>query len=261
MARRVARASSFSSSLAIRAGGPGCPRGAAIFVSVRRKAEAALVIFARAPQLGRVKTRLVPPLTARQALAFHIACLESTARLAASLSRTIDTWLYLTPAKSARLRLRLPFSIRSARQRGADLGKRLEKAFAQRSRGGAARVVVIGSDSPALSRSLLLRGFAALSRAPAVLGPAHDGGFYLIGLRVRAQKIKSLLDGVEWGGPRAFRQVRAHLQTAGLRVALLPRLYDVDTADDLVRLRNNLRRNRQHHLRPLRDWFRGVGPD
>lgn len=228
-------------------------------MSVGRKTSAALVIFARAPRLGRVKTRLMPPLSSREALAFHVACLESTARLAASLPRTIEAWLYLTSGESARHQLRLPSSIRPSRQRGADLGKRLERAFKERSRAGAERVVVIGSDSPTLSRRLLLQAFAALVQAQAVLGPARDGGFYLIGLRVRGREIEGLLDGVEWGGPRAFRHVRARLRQAGLRVALLPESYDVDTAADMDRLRRDMRRSRQRYLMPLRDWFQRVG--
>lgn len=217
------------------------------------------MIFARAPRLGRVKTRLVPPLSSRQALAFHIACLESTTRLAATLPHAIETWLYLTSGPSARHPLRLPSSIQPGRQRGTDLGKRLKRAFKERSRAGAERVVVIGSDSPTLSRRVLLQAFAALGRAQAVLGPARDGGFYLIGLRVRGQEIEGLLDGVEWGGPQAFRQVRARLLAAGLRVALLPEFYDVDTAADLNRLGRDLGRSRQQHLKPLRAWSRRFG--
>ena len=129
----------------------------------------------------------------------------------------------------------------------------------ERSRAGAERVVVIGSDSPTLSRRLLLRAFAALRRAQAVLGPARDGGFYLIGLRVRGQEIEGLLDGVAWGGPQAFREVRVHLLAAGLRVALLPESYDVDTAADLNRLACALRRSRRRHLKPLNTWFQRLG--
>ncbi|MGH9804538.1 MAG: TIGR04282 family arsenosugar biosynthesis glycosyltransferase, partial [Candidatus Acidiferrales bacterium] len=117
---------------------------------VRRQPRAALVVFARAPQLGRVKTRLVPPLTPPQAHSFHIACIESTARLAASLPRSIEKWLYLTTEPVAGRRPRLPSSIRMGSQRGSDLGRRLEHAFRERQRAGAERAVVIGSDSPML---------------------------------------------------------------------------------------------------------------
>lgn len=217
------------------------------------------MIFARSPQLGRVKTRLAPSLSPRQALAFHVACLESTARLAASLPHSVEKWLYLTPGTPTAPRLRLPASLRFVRQRGRDLGTRLERAFQERRRAGAERVVVIGTDSPVLPPRLLLRAFAALGRAQAVLGPARDGGFYLIGLRLRRSKLRGLFNAVQWGGRRAFRQVRARLRAAGLRVALLPQFYDVDTPSDLARLARDLRRSRSPRLGPLRAWVRRFG--
>ena len=218
------------------------------------------MIFARAPQLGRVKTRLVPPLTPRSALAFHIACLESTAHLAASLPRRIEKWLYLTSGPTAAHRgLGLPSSLRIGKQFGSNLGKRLERTFRDRFRGGAERVVVIGTDSPLLSSGRLRQAFSALERAQAVLGPARDGGFYLIGLRAWRGRIEGLFAGVEWGGPRAFLHVRARLRAAGLRVALLPPSYDVDTAAELAHLKRDLQRSRKRHLAPLRAWLRRTG--
>ena len=224
---------------------------------MRRQPRDALIIFARAPQLGRVKTRLAPPLSARQALSFHVACLESTAHLAASLPPSIEKWLYLTSGAAAgRRQLRLPISIRMGRQRGSDLGKRLERALREQQRAGAGSVVVIGSDSPMLSLRRLRYSFSAVTRSQAVLGPARDGGFYLMGLALPGLKLRGLFDGVDWGGPRAYRQMRARLQSAGLRLALLPPSYDVDTPSDLARLARDMRRSRSQHLAPLRAWFR-----
>ncbi|MGH9805538.1 MAG: TIGR04282 family arsenosugar biosynthesis glycosyltransferase, partial [Candidatus Acidiferrales bacterium] len=198
----------------------------------------------------------VPPLTPPQAHSFHIACIESTARLAASLPRSLEKWLYLTSGPAAGSRLRLSSSIRIGRQRGSDLGRRLERTFRERQRAGAERVVVIGSDSPILSPRRLRQSFSSLARAQAVLGPARDGGFYLIGLALPDLKLRGLFDAVDWGGPRAFRQMRARLRAAGLRVAQLPESYDVDTKKELARLARDLRRSRGPHLAPLRAWFR-----
>jgi len=229
---------------------------------VTQKTRAALVIFARAPQLGSVKTRLVPPLSPAQALSFHMACLESTARLTASMPQRIEKWLYLTAgAAVGRRQIHLPFSLHRGKQRGSDLGRRLEAALRERQREGADRVVVIGSDCPLLSPRLLRQAFSALESASAVLGPARDGGFYLIGLALPRPKLRGLFDRVAWGGPRAFRQVRARLQAAGLRVARLPGLYDVDTAAELKRMARDLKQRRSRHLAPLRAWFRQVRPD
>ncbi|MDA2912947.1 TIGR04282 family arsenosugar biosynthesis glycosyltransferase [Acidobacteriia bacterium AH_259_A11_L15] len=224
-----------------------------------RSTQDALVIFARRPA-GRVKTRLVPPLTRAQALDFHLACLESILRLAASLPRSGDPWLYFTPGGSAPLgkkRVRVPARVRVRTQRGRDLGGRLRRALAELLAGGYRRVVFIGSDSPTLTPGRLRQAFVALRRADAVLGPARDGGFYLIGLRVEGGAPPAVFRGIAWGTPRAFRQMRARLRATGLRTMVLPLEYDVDLPADLVRLRRDLRKNRRPQLAPLRAWFAG----
>ncbi|MFQ5724238.1 MAG: TIGR04282 family arsenosugar biosynthesis glycosyltransferase, partial [Terriglobia bacterium] len=237
----------------------GCPFGQPFFALVARSTQDALVLFARRPA-GRVKTRLIPPLTPAEALSFHVACLESTLRLAASLPRSIDTWLYFTPGNRRSLPrkpVRVPRRVRVRRQRGRDLGGRLRRALAERLAGGTRRVVFIGSDSPTLTPGRLRQAFVALRRANAVLGPARDGGFYLLGLRVEGGAPPAVFRGIAWGTPRAFRQMRARLRATGLRTMVLPLEYDVDLPADLVRLRRDLRRNRRPQLAPLRAWFAG----
>ncbi|MGH9861799.1 MAG: TIGR04282 family arsenosugar biosynthesis glycosyltransferase [Candidatus Acidiferrales bacterium] len=229
---------------------------------MRKRRQAALVIFARLPQAGRVKTRLVPPLTREEALRLHIACLQSTARLAASRPAAIDKWLYLTArslsqAQRAARQLRLPRALRVRAQRGRGLGGRLARAFAELRRDGYARVVVMGSDSPALDAVRLVQAFHALRRREAVLGPARDGGFYLIGLSERAPNHGRLFAGIAWGTPQAGRQMRARLGQYGCRVSLLPAAYDVDTSADLKRLARDIKKRRAAHFEPLRHWLAG----
>lgn len=221
-------------------------------------ASAALVIFARHPY-GRVKTRLVPPLTPAQALALHVACLKSTARLAASLPARVDAWLYLSSpnlaaARRAARRLRLSPALRLRVQGDGRLGQRLARAFSQLLSAGYHRVVIIGTDSPALSPQRLRQAFRVLRRFDAVLAPARDGGFYLIGLRAPQAGLHKLCDEIEWGSSRACRQMQRRLLQAQRRLQLLPVGYDVDRPGDLNRLRLDLRRPRPH-LQPLRDWF------
>jgi len=211
-----------------------------------------------------VKTRLVPPLTPDQALALHVACLQSTAALAASLFPRVELRLYLTSnsldaARRIARRLRLPRQLQVRAQGGGDLGARLARAFKELGADGYDRVVVIGSDSPTLPRRRLQSAFAALNRAQAVFGPARDGGYYLIGLRLPRAGLSRLFRGIDWGTPHAFQQTRARLQAARLRLRSLPQGYDVDTATDLNRLRRSLRHSRGTHLRPLRHWFAQPG--
>ena len=220
--------------------------------------KAALVIFARHPS-GRVKTRLVPPLTPAQARGLHRACLESTVRLAASLPRAVDKFLYLTPASRRALQgervLRLPRALRRRRQRGRDLGARLEAALRELLGGGYRRVVFIGADSPTLPLPQLRQAFAALEQGGAVIGPARDGGYYLIGLRTRPGEAPPIFRGITWGTARAFQQTRARLRRARRKTVLLPLWYDVDVPADLERLRGDVARSRAAHLAPLRAWL------
>lgn len=228
---------------------------------MRPPQKAAVVVFARRPELNRVKTRLVPPLTPEQALELHVACLQSTGRLVASLPASIDKWLYLTgrnraqASRSARqLALAHTFAVRL--QRGRDLGARLRRAFTELLGERYERVVVLGSDSPTLSRGRLRQAVAALERADAVIGPAGDGGYYLIGLRTGPAGLPPVFHGIDWGTELAFNQTLTRLKQAGRRARVLPPEHDVDTAADLRRLGLELRRRTaETHLRPLRTWF------
>ncbi len=229
---------------------------------MKETSKAALVIFARHPS-GRVKTRLIPILGAEGARALHVACLQSTARLAASLPPSVDAWLFLTSrthaqAERAARRLALPRRLRVRVQGRGDLGARLRRAFSRLWAEGYSRVVVIGSDSPTLTRRRLLQALSALRRADAVLGPARDGGFYLIGLRKSAGHGARLFRGVDWGTHLACRQTQAQLRRAGLRVHLLRVDSDVDRPEDLGRLKGILRRSRNRRLAPLRRLLRQV---
>ncbi len=89
-----------------------------------------------------------------------------------------------------------------------------------------------------------------------MIGPARDGGFYLLGFRLRGGKPPDVFRAIAWGTPRAFRQMRARLRAAGQRTAVLPRWHDVDSPADLARLRREVRRNRRAQLAPLHAWFR-----
>lgn len=228
---------------------------------VPRRPKTALVVFARHPR-GRVKTRLAPPLAPAEARRLHVACLESTARLADSLPRGIARFLYLTPIGAARgpHRLRLPRGFRVRTQRGRDLGARLRAALEGLIAEGFRRVVFIGSDSPTLPAPRLRQAFAALRRAPAVLGPARDGGYYLIGLRAKKNPSTAVFRGIDWGTSRAFRQQQARLRALGLESKVLSLWHDVDVAADLKRLRRDAARHPAAHLEPLRAWLASAVP-
>jgi rSAM/selenodomain-associated transferase 1 len=194
----------------------------------------ALILMAKAPLPGQVKTRLCPPFTKGEAAALYACLLEDTAAEMARLSR-VRRYLFHSPPGSGRLFRGGPFSgFEHLPQSGRDLGQRMDAAFETVFARGATRAVLVGADCPALSTRLVAAAFRELaSSAGAVFGPTDDGGFYLIALSSRAP---SLFRGVGWGTGSVLSEVTLRCRAAGLPYSLLPSRFDVDTADDVASL-------------------------
>ena len=188
-----------------------------------------LVIFALAPRLGRVKRRLAADLGALAALRFHRLNTQVLLRRLSGDPRW-TTWLAVTPDQGARetaaiWRHRGPLLA----QGGGDLGARMDRVLRWLPPGP---VVIVGSDIPGIDPARVAAAFGALGRADFVLGPAADGGYWLIGAR-RRPTVHLPFVGVRWGGAQALADTRANM--AGT-VVLLDELQDVDTAADLARV-------------------------
>ena len=190
----------------------------------------ALVLFAKAPFPGRVKTRLTPLLSPVQAAEFHRACVcdawEKVEQVAATSRYFYSDYAWAEPAAPASPEQR-------ALQRGADLGDRMFNCFQELQVLGHSRIVIVGSDSPTLPRACIEQGLAALDRADAVIGPSEDGGYYAIGCR---QPYPGMFAGVPWSSAETMLRTEENLRALGLKVHLLPLWYDVDTPTDLRRL-------------------------
>lgn len=192
-----------------------------------------VLVFVKAPAPGRVKTRLSPPFSAEQAAALYRAFAADSLSAAeqAAGSRAVvayephEGW----PDPSW---LRTPAPEWFA-QEGADLGRRLAAATGKAFVDGAERVVVIGSDSPHLAPQRIEEAFARLATAPLVLGPARDGGYYLVGLREPAP---SLFDDIPWSGPDVLKATLARAAELHWPAHLLDELEDVDDAGSLARV-------------------------
>ncbi|OON70217.1 TIGR04282 family arsenosugar biosynthesis glycosyltransferase [Hymenobacter sp. CRA2] len=186
-----------------------------------------LLIFARYPELGKVKTRLAAGLGPDAALAAYRQLLFHTQATVMPLPTGRTLWLAATPPLGAApLWPGVPQRVQPATP---DLGQRMEHAFEEAFDAGALRVVIIGTDCPQLSTDLLTEAFQLLHTHDVVLGPAHDGGYYLLGL---SQPRAELFSGIKWSTATVLRDTRAIAERAGLSVALLPMLQDVDTAED-----------------------------
>jgi rSAM/selenodomain-associated transferase 1 len=192
-----------------------------------------LGIFAKQPQPGRVKTRLCPPLTPLQAAELYRCSLQETVDLAAR-----GAWTCMLFYRGQRRFFRGSFpDVPLTEQRGADLGERLAEAFASRFAEGAQKVVIIGSDSPDLPPTLIGEAFEALNRHDAVVAPADDGGYVLIGLR---RNVPGLFTDIPWSSDRVLAVTRQRMTEQRLSFQELPGWYDLD---DVAGLRQIMRRS------------------
>lgn len=197
-----------------------------------------LAVFARAPELGRVKTRLSPPLTADEALELHRALVEDTLEKLDAIERPgLSRVLLLTRPLLHGNDLDIPRSWTVGIQSGGDLGERLASVFYNSFRRGARKVLILGSDSPTLPREVIQDAFDGLERADVVVGPATDGGYYLIGAKLF---LPELFRGISWGSAEVLQQTKRALQVLGTRFELLVPWYDIDRAQDLEKLRQEL---------------------
>ncbi|HEY0150789.1 MAG TPA: TIGR04282 family arsenosugar biosynthesis glycosyltransferase [Longimicrobium sp.] len=187
------------------------------------------LVFVRAPVAGQVKTRLAAALGAEGALRVYRRLAEHTLREARALGGEVRVHFTPEDAEPA-VRAWLGDGPRYLPQSAGDLGARMEAAFRAAFEDGADRVVIIGSDLPELSVALLGRAFDALDSHPAVIGPARDGGYYLLGMRTM---IDGLFDGIPWSTDDVLARTLERLGAAGIHPALLDTLSDVDEVDDL----------------------------
>ena len=199
----------------------------------------ALIIVAKEPVPGRTKTRLCPPLTPDSAAELYRCLLLDTFALVKKLGGA-DHSLAYTPASARGYFARLsPNGFRLVPQRGANLGERLSNALEQHFGLGYRRVVIMNSDAPTLPVACLEKAFSGLDRADITLGPGHDGGYYLIGMKVHHPE---LFRGIDWSTDRVIPQTLAICREQALSVHQLPQWYDVDVAADLERLYRDLAR-------------------
>lgn len=152
------------------------------------------------------------------------------------LPHGVDATVCFTGGSRRDFRAWLGTGLRFRKQTSGDLGERMRQAIARAIADGAARVLVAGTDVPGIRADTIRRAFSVLADHDVVLGPAGDGGYYLIGMN---RCHPELFAGIDWGSERVAAQTRATIRRLGLTVAELPVLDDVDRPEDLARLRND----------------------
>jgi rSAM/selenodomain-associated transferase 1 len=194
----------------------------------------AVALFGKAPVAGRVKTRLTPPLTPDEAAGIARASLEDTLR---RFPRRIPAaWtLFLDGDADPAIEAQASAAgVRVLPQGAGDLGERLARSFALLRDEGAARVVAVGTDSPTLDPARIGDGLAALRESDVAIGPADDGGYYLIGAGPNVD-VASLFRASPWSTSAVARVTEARAAALGFTVVKLPEWYDLDDAAALRR--------------------------
>jgi rSAM/selenodomain-associated transferase 1 len=196
-----------------------------------------LVIMAKAPRPGMVKTRLSRSLPSPAVTALYRCLLEDTVALAKSLA-TVEVAVMCPEADKEELAGLLCDTVRVVAQKGAGLAAGLTSVFRHFTAGGRQRVVAFDSDSPHLPPTILEEAFELLATHDVVVGPTHDGGYYLVGAKAAHP---SLFDGEGMGTASALDRLLTRTKSLGLSTGSTEPFYDIDVADDLIQLAGELR--------------------
>jgi rSAM/selenodomain-associated transferase 1 len=220
-----------------------------------RNSGAALGIMARYPRAGDTKTRLAADIGAQQAADFYSIC----ARLIFSEMRNvpvqINKFIFFTGNSNwDRVSQWTGEGFDLLPQVGTDLGKRLANSFSQLFSSGIKSAVLLASDVPDISMAVIDEAFSALESKDVVLGPAHDGGYYLIGMN---RLSRALFSGIHWGSAEVLEDTLARVLESNLSFYLLPTLIDIDSIADL-RLWLAMGGTKAVELR---EYVRGSNPD
>jgi len=190
-----------------------------------------LIIFARLPREGEVKTRLAVGVGQMKAVEIYATFAEHAFEIGEYLRQaSVNVHLFYDPLASPneiRSWIKHPFDV--VPQNGPTLGDRMKNAFERTFQDGADASIIIGTDVPELDHATVKEAFKLLKKHEVVIGPSTDGGYYLLGMRSPA---KDLFTGIEWSTQSVFERTRERLKEAELSFSLLKTLTDVDTPED-----------------------------
>ncbi len=200
-----------------------------------------LIVFTRYPEAGRVKTRLIPALGEKEAEVLHRKMVKLTLSQARAFGGEVE--VHFSGGSHQLMKGWLGEELHYRKQKGTTLGERLYNAVVEAFAENNNKVVVIGTDCPGLTTGHIEQAFKLLDRSDLILGPAFDGGYYLIGL---TKVVKELFSGIKWGSDLVYRQTIEAAAQANLRIAELEKLADIDYPSDLpllAEIKNNLSPN------------------
>lgn len=198
-----------------------------------KAARECLIIFTRYPERGKTKTRLIPLLGAEGAARFQRQMTQQTLAQVKELKafRPLSVEVHFAGGNQQLMQDWLGSDIIYRQQSEGDLGRRMALAFKDSFSAGMTSVVIIGTDCPDLKAQLMVKAFHALEQNDLVLGPALDGGYYLIGQR---RLIPELFTGISWSTAEVLVQTISIAERLDLAIAFLPLLNDIDRPEDLI---------------------------
>ncbi len=214
-----------------------------------------LVIMAKAPRPGSVKTRLAPSLSLEAVVAFYCCLLDDTLALARSLG-DVEVAIMCPELDADELAHMAGSELSVVAQKGEGLAAGLTSVFAHFAEERQRRTIAFNSDSPHLPRSVLEDAFETLAAHDVVVGPTHDGGYYLVGAKTSYPTLFAR-DGMGTGS--ALERLLSRVRALELSLGLVAPFYDIDVSDDLTRLAEDLRRAPERAPRTamwLKEWER-----
>ncbi|NMG19133.1 TIGR04282 family arsenosugar biosynthesis glycosyltransferase [Brasilonema bromeliae] len=191
-----------------------------------------LIIFTRYPEPGKTKTRLIPALGTEGAANLQRQMTEHTLSQVKQLQKTsvISFEVRFAGGNLQLMQEWLGYDLVYQPQGEGDLGLRMTQSFLNAFQSGAEKVLTIGTDCPGVNNQILAKAFAQLQQSEVVLGPAVDGGYYLIGLQ---RPMPELFINIDWGTSQVLHQTITIAQMLNLSVTNLPHLADIDRPEDL----------------------------
>jgi len=202
------------------------------------KSDKALIVFAKAPVPGKVKTRLIPDISPENAARLYECFILDSIPLYQTLS-DVSVLLYLE-SESDRSYFEEHFpELPCYVQEGKTLGERMEHAFEMSFSEYHRRVIIVGTDHPTLPLRTISTGYQMLDAYDdaIVIGPSEDGGYYALGMRTIQPE---LFRGIEYSTPTVYEETMKRLVDLDVTVHVLPKWYDIDTFEDILRLQNDL---------------------
>ncbi len=189
-----------------------------------------LLIFLKYPEPGKVKTRLSRDIGKDKAAEIYSWMAETVVHNLAKSNLHKTIIFFDPPERKIDVEYWLNHSHRLLPQEGKSLGERMRNAFREVFSHGAAKAIIIGTDCVEISDEIISQAFDALDLVDVVLGPAEDGGYYLLGLK---KQIPEIFDDIDWSTELVFNQTLRKIEEQGLKFLLLKKLRDIDTVNEL----------------------------